>query len=169
MAAVGIAIDPLYSLQITPALVADTFSKFRFMDGTSFSDFISNKDKHWMPIGGGAHCILYMFGKAGVNYLIKNIKSVEEGIPYDIEAALAEINALIKLRDSPYAVKLLAAQVYEEQAYLLYPWIEGVILLKWLETAHTIDEKKQVKEATTKSEMDIQLKRTNTKGLEYLF
>ena len=29
--------------------------------------------------------------------------------------------------------------------------------------------KKQVKEATTKSEMDIQLKRWNTKGLEYLF
>lgn len=28
--------------------------------------------------------------------------------------------------------------------------------------------KKQCKEATTKSEMDIQLKRTNTKGLEYL-
>jgi len=28
--------------------------------------------------------------------------------------------------------------------------------------------KKQVKEATTKSEMDIQLKRSNTKGLEYL-
>jgi hypothetical protein len=29
--------------------------------------------------------------------------------------------------------------------------------------------KKQVKEATTKSEMDIQFKRSNTKGLEYLF
>jgi hypothetical protein len=29
--------------------------------------------------------------------------------------------------------------------------------------------KKQVKEATTKSEMDIQLKRSNTKGLEYLY
>jgi hypothetical protein len=29
--------------------------------------------------------------------------------------------------------------------------------------------KKQVKEGTTKSEMDIQLKRTNTLGLEYLF
>jgi hypothetical protein len=29
--------------------------------------------------------------------------------------------------------------------------------------------KKQVKEGTTKSEMDIQLKRTNTEGLEYLF
>jgi len=29
--------------------------------------------------------------------------------------------------------------------------------------------KKQVKEGTTKSEMDIQLKRMNTKGLEYLF
>jgi hypothetical protein len=29
--------------------------------------------------------------------------------------------------------------------------------------------KKQVKEGTTKSEMDIQLKRCNTKGLEYLF
>jgi hypothetical protein len=29
--------------------------------------------------------------------------------------------------------------------------------------------KKQVKEATTKSEIDIQLKRTNTKGLEYLY
>ncbi len=29
--------------------------------------------------------------------------------------------------------------------------------------------KKQVKEGTTKSEMDIQLKRSNTKGLEYLF
>ena len=29
--------------------------------------------------------------------------------------------------------------------------------------------KKQVKEGTTKSEMDIQLKRTNCKGLEYLF
>jgi hypothetical protein len=28
--------------------------------------------------------------------------------------------------------------------------------------------KKQVKEATTKSEMDIQFKRSNTKGLEYL-
>ena len=29
--------------------------------------------------------------------------------------------------------------------------------------------KKQVKEGTTKSEMDIKFKRTNTKGLEYLF
>ena len=29
--------------------------------------------------------------------------------------------------------------------------------------------KKQVKEGTTKSEMDIQLKRTNVRGLEYLF
>lgn len=29
--------------------------------------------------------------------------------------------------------------------------------------------KKQCKEATTKSEMDIQLKRSNTKGLEYLY
>jgi hypothetical protein len=29
--------------------------------------------------------------------------------------------------------------------------------------------KKQVKQGTTKSEMDIQLKRWNTKGLEYLF
>jgi hypothetical protein len=29
--------------------------------------------------------------------------------------------------------------------------------------------KKQVKEGTTKSEIDIQLKRSNTKGLEYLF
>jgi hypothetical protein len=29
--------------------------------------------------------------------------------------------------------------------------------------------KKQVKEGTTKSEMDIQLKRPNVKGLEYLF
>jgi hypothetical protein len=29
--------------------------------------------------------------------------------------------------------------------------------------------KKQVKEATTKSEMDMQFKRSNTKGLEYLF
>jgi hypothetical protein len=29
--------------------------------------------------------------------------------------------------------------------------------------------KKQVKEATTKSEIDIQLKRSNTKGLEHLF
>ena len=29
--------------------------------------------------------------------------------------------------------------------------------------------KKQVKQGTTKSETDIQLKRTNTKGLEYLF
>ena len=29
--------------------------------------------------------------------------------------------------------------------------------------------KKQVKEATTKSEIDIQLKRSNTKGLEYLY
>jgi len=29
--------------------------------------------------------------------------------------------------------------------------------------------KKQVKEATTKSEIDMQLKRSNTKGLEYLF
>ena len=29
--------------------------------------------------------------------------------------------------------------------------------------------KKQIKEGTTKSEMDIQLKRWNTKGLEYLF
>jgi hypothetical protein len=29
--------------------------------------------------------------------------------------------------------------------------------------------KKQVKEGTTKSEMDIQYKRTNCKGLEYLF
>ena len=155
MAAGGIAIDPLYSLQITSGLVADSVSKFSFMDGTSFNEFISQKEKAWMPAGGGAHSVLYQLGKGGVNYFIKHITTIEDSIPYNVDTVIAEINALIKLRDSPYVVKLLAAQVYQEQAYLLYPWIEGVTLLEWLEKAHTREEKHRVKDALLNGLKDI--------------
>jgi serine/threonine protein kinase len=155
MAAGGITIDPLYSLQITSGLVADTVSKFRFMDGTSFNEFISQKEKAWMPAGGGAHSVLYQFGKGGVNYFIKHIKTIEDSIPYNVDTVIAEINALIKLRDSPYVVKLLAAQVYQEQAYLLYSWIEGVTLFEWLKKSHTREEKNRVKDALINGLKDI--------------
>ena len=155
MAAGSIAIDPLYSLQITSGLVADSVSNFRFIDGTSFNEFISQKEKAWMPAGGGAHSVLYQFGKGGVNYFIKHITTVEDSIPYNVDTVIAEINALIKLRDSPYVVKLLAAQVYQEQAYLLYSWIEGVTLLEWLNKSHTGDEKKRVKDALLNGLKDI--------------
>jgi len=155
MAAGGIAIDPLYSLQITSGLVADSVSKFRFMDGTSFNVFISQKEKAWMPAGSGAHSVLYQLGKGGVNYFIKHITTIEDSIPYNVDTVIAEINALIKLRDSPYVVKLLAAQVYQEQAYLLYSWIEGVTLLEWLKKSHTREEKRHVKDALLNGLKDI--------------
>ena len=155
MASGSIAIDPLYSLQITSGLVADTISNFRFIDGSSFNEFISQKEKAWMPAGGGAHSVLYQFGKGGVNYFIKHIKTIEESIPYNLDHVIAEINALITLRDSPYVVKLLAAQVYQEQAYLLYSWIEGATLLEWLNKSHTKDEKQRVKDALLNGLKDI--------------
>jgi serine/threonine protein kinase len=94
-------------------------------------------------------------GKGGVNYFIKHIKTVEDSIPYNLDSVIAEINALIKLRDSPYVVKLLAAQIYQEQAYLLYSWIQGVTLLEWLNKSHTREEKQRVKDALMNGLKDI--------------
>ena len=54
---------PLFSVQTTDALVSALISKFRFNDGVSFHDFITDKSKRWNVMGGGMHRNIYTFGK----------------------------------------------------------------------------------------------------------
>jgi len=87
-------------------------------------------------------------------YIIKHICAT--GIaPYDLLLANAEINALMKLKDSPYVVKLLAAEVYDDHAYIVYPYIPGETLENWLYNHHTVVEKERIKSELTAGLKDI--------------
>jgi serine/threonine protein kinase len=151
------ASKPLFSVQTNDALVSALISKFRFNDGVSFHDFITDKSKRWNVMGGGMHSNIYTFGKEGVNYLVKHIHTFDPKIPYDVEEVKAEINALIKLKNSPRIVNLLAAEVYADEAFLLFPRIEGQTLDIWLTKPHYKSEKLRVSSELLKGLQEIHM------------
>jgi serine/threonine protein kinase len=135
-------------------------STFTFEDGTSFHDYILSDSFKSIPINQfGSFSNVY---KVDDKYIIKHIFNRSDDNPYErnnagYEPAVVnkEISGLIALHKSPYVVKLLAAEAYEHEAFLLYPNIPGETLFEWLAKGHDISEKERVKSELTAGLKDI--------------
>jgi hypothetical protein len=140
-------------------------STFTFEDGPSFHDYIlSDSFKSRSLNYVGSFSDIY---KVDDKYIIKHIFNRSDDDPYKrnnagYEPAVVnkEISALMALHKSPYVVKLLAAEAYDHEAFLLYPNIPGETLFEWLAKGHDISEKERVK-----SELTAGLKEIHEAGL----
>lgn len=136
--------SPLYSI----TLEGDKFvrregepSIFKFEDSTSFHDYI-------LSIPGrtrnsqGAFSNVYIYKR---QYLIKEIINKGGPAPYKVEWVTQEIDALRRFYKNSHIVQLLAAEVYSDKGYLLFPYIEGNTYWKWLMTTKSsIEEKERI-------------------------
>jgi tRNA A-37 threonylcarbamoyl transferase component Bud32 len=119
-------------------------SDFTFEDGTTFKSLIDTK-AFGTEIGEGSYARVYTFTKGTKSYILKTFpKGI---ISEDVEN---EIDALIALRDSPYVVKLLAAEVYNTKAYILYPYVEGLRFDEWVRNKPSTEEKTHVEKELRK-------------------
>jgi serine/threonine protein kinase len=117
----------------------------------TFHDFIeSGEYRSTTKAGKGSYGFVYRFEKGGQKYILK---AYEQGINKD--DINNEIDALIALNGSPYVVKLLAAEVYPTKAFLLFPYVEGQTLDKWLATAPSLEEENRVFYQLRRGYMDI--------------
>jgi len=124
-------------------------STFKFEDGTSFHEYIRSASfKSKARNSSGAFSDVY---KVDDQYIIKNIFERRDDDPskrnndrYKPAVVDEEIAALMALHESPYVVKLLAAETYKHEAFLLYPFVPGNTAFQWLLTNPGIEEKKRV-------------------------
>ena len=155
---------PLYSVQQiqstknnSPMGAFDTLnemvSTYR-LGSQTFADVI--KEKKWIesPLGkrgisGGAYLVV---DDKGSKYVLKFIRGSGGFIVSHIDS---EIKMLMALVNSPYIVKLLAATVYSDKAYILYPYVPGATLDEWLKTHKDADERSLVYEQLMNGLIDI--------------
>lgn len=136
---------PIYSVQRDEN---GRFNKINSQDSNfpighkTFADII--RSKLWLesPLGkpglsGGAFLVT---ADDGSQYVLKYMR----GQPFYTHYVDSEINMLMALTDSPYVVQLLAASLYNEKAYILYPYIPGKTLSEWLRTRPDVDDRKKV-------------------------
>jgi serine/threonine protein kinase len=117
-------------------------SDFVFGTFGTFGDLIAAGLDGAVRIGGGAHGSVFKYDFAGGSYIIKRINPPR---PDQIK----EIRMLGEAQRSGYAMKLLAAQVGEDDSpgYILSDYIPGVTLLDWISrNRSTADFQRKYKE-----------------------
>ena len=135
---------PIYSVQRGK----NGFNKTDVQESTfpigskTFAEIIRSKTWLESPLGkpglsGGAFLVS---ADDGLQYVLKYMR----GKPFYTHYVDSEINMLISLAPSPYVVQLLAASLYNEKAYILYPYIPGKTLSEWLRTRPEVDSRKKV-------------------------
>lgn len=120
-----------------------TYSTFTFGAAASadtFHRFIeSGEYRSKTKAGEGSYGYVYKFERGGKDYILK---AYTKGINRD--DIKNEIDTLMALDGSPYVVKLLAAEVFSTSAFLLFPYVEGRTLDKWLATVPSPEEERRV-------------------------
>jgi hypothetical protein len=74
---------------------------------------------------------------SNVTYIIKHIKPEQ----YFPDATLREFNNLIQFKGNNQVIQLIAANIYDHEAYFVHEYIPGKTLHDWLETGPTNDER----------------------------
>jgi serine/threonine protein kinase len=123
----------------------------------TFADVI--KEKKWIesPLGkrgvsGGAYLVI---DDVGGKYVLKFIRGTSG---FAVSYVDSEIKMLMSLVASPYIVKLLAATLYSDKAYILYPYVPGATLDEWLKTHKDVDERSRVYEQLMNGLIDIHIR-----------
>lgn len=114
-------------------------SSFLFADGSSFHTFVESRQYATeLRIGTGSFGTAYKFTR-GETYILKTFPT--KLISEDVDN---EVRALIALHGSPYVVQLLAAEVYTSNAFLLFPYVEGLLFNEWRDKGPSVEEFRRV-------------------------
>jgi serine/threonine protein kinase len=111
---------------------------FVFPDSTNFKDFIENKsylNKPHTLLGQGSYANVYRLHFLSQDYVLKHVTAP----PEDLEKEIAILEAL---KNKWFAVQIIAHLIYPDNAYILYPYVDGQTLSS-LQRAKT-DNKKAV-------------------------
>lgn len=134
-------------LVYSETLEGDTFvrlegpSTYRCSNGKTLGDYIQTIKSNIGFNTMGTYSKVYIRDE----YIIKVIQENKfEDVEYTIEAVDKEIEALKILSGSPYVVQLLAAEVYSDKAFLLFPYVEGKTLGWVIHEGATSKEKEKI-------------------------
>lgn len=122
----------IFSASRTPEnkmlLERNKLSSFIMPTGITFSEW--RKSFHGEPrrLGSGAFGCAFLHNVDGHKFVLKEIFGT------DVEKNIREIQHLALFVNNPYVVQLLAAEVYAEITYILYPYIPGHTLTDFLKT-----------------------------------
>jgi serine/threonine protein kinase len=107
-------------------------SAFRTSDNKEMDDpeLLSNATK----IEHGIFSKLYHVTDSSNNsYVIKHILPIK----YNIYSAIREVDNLVVFHDNPHIVKIIGANIYNDEAYIVYKYIDGETLYDWLRSFPT--------------------------------
>lgn len=93
-------------------------------------------------IGGGRFSDVYKVKStpSNVTYIIKHIKPEQ----YSESDILREFNNLIQFKDNNQVIQLIAANIYDHEAYFVHEYVPGETLYAWLRTIPTNEERERI-------------------------
>jgi len=97
---------------------------FVFPDKTTFEEFIENKtylNKPHTVLGQGAYANVYRLHFLTQDYVLKHATG-------PIEDLKKEVTILEALKNKWFAVQIITHLIYPDNAYILYPYVEGQTL-----------------------------------------
>ena len=112
-------------------------------DESFYSFAMSNPVNGWTSTAEGGYGQVYVFTKGDVQYILKRgVTSRARGTRSD--SAIPEIEILMALDGSKYAMQLDAAIVFDTDSYVLSRYVPGKTMDKWLTTNPSRDERIRV-------------------------
>ena len=120
---------------------------YRMPSGETFSEWIRTSPwKGTTEIGRGTFGSAYLVVSNEKVFVLKYMfKRTATSIFYQPDLIENECDMLVKLLGEPAAVQMLAAQIEDDKAFILYHWIPGKTLYQWKKEEHTSEEKAFIK------------------------
>jgi serine/threonine protein kinase len=104
---------------------------YRMADGTTLRDFVAGRRFSAFPRSTGSRAVVYKVSVIApdgteVSYLFKNYPTA-----FELDTAMNDIKMLESLYGVQGAAKLLAAEVYSNNASVLFEYIPGKTFMEW--------------------------------------
>jgi len=96
-------------------------------------------------IGGGLFSNIYKVKStpSNVTYIIKHLTPTSKG-GYSKENTEREFDNLIQFKGNTRVIQLIAANIYDDEAYFVHEYIPGKTLHAWLRTGPTNEERERI-------------------------
>lgn len=126
--------------------ISDKPSSFRiYVNGIPLEMHDKQILTHKNKIGGGAFSNIYKVTStpSNVTYIIKHLTPTsKEG--YSLENTEHEFDNLIQFKGNTHVIQLIAANIYNDEAYFVHEYIPGKTLHDWLRTGPTNAERERI-------------------------
>lgn len=113
-------------------------------DGNTLHAYLDSKAWIDAPVlGGGAFGKAYRITVGGTEFVLKHQTDYDVSKTHPV-SIMKECEILARFIGNPYAVQLLAAEITETDAYILSPYIPGMVLEDWWATHPSKEDRRRV-------------------------